>query len=86
MGGNRRTLLGKEMFCSQVLFFCGCLSLPASTDAVLACEFRTESEPAPRIEWKKKGKDVSFVYFEGKFIGGYQTIQHILPLLLHALI
>ncbi|XP_046903013.1 junctional adhesion molecule 2b [Hypomesus transpacificus] len=47
------------------------------SDAVLACEFRTESEPAPRIEWKKKGKDVSFVYFEGKFIGSFAGRAHI---------
>ncbi|XP_067117468.1 LOW QUALITY PROTEIN: junctional adhesion molecule 2b [Osmerus mordax] len=47
------------------------------SDAVLACEFRTESEPAPRIEWKKKGKDVSFVYFEGKFIDSFAGRAHI---------
>ncbi|XP_047432972.1 junctional adhesion molecule 2A isoform X2 [Mugil cephalus] len=38
-------------------------------DAVLSCEFRTEKDQNPRIEWKKKGKDVSFVYYEGRFRG-----------------
>uniref|UniRef100_A0AAQ4R747 Junctional adhesion molecule 2b n=1 Tax=Gasterosteus aculeatus aculeatus TaxID=481459 RepID=A0AAQ4R747_GASAC len=41
------------------------------TDAVLACEFRTEKDPNPRIEWKKKGKGVTFVYFNHKFTGSY---------------
>uniref|UniRef100_A0A3B4A742 Ig-like domain-containing protein n=1 Tax=Periophthalmus magnuspinnatus TaxID=409849 RepID=A0A3B4A742_9GOBI len=27
------------------------------SDAVLSCEFRTEKDQNPRIEWKKKGKD-----------------------------
>ncbi|XP_037617980.1 junctional adhesion molecule 2A isoform X2 [Sebastes umbrosus] len=36
-------------------------------DAVLSCTFRTEIDQNPRIEWKKKGKDVSFVYFDGHF-------------------
>uniref|UniRef100_A0A3B1IKQ1 Junctional adhesion molecule 2b n=1 Tax=Astyanax mexicanus TaxID=7994 RepID=A0A3B1IKQ1_ASTMX len=36
-------------------------------NAVLSCEFRTEKETNPRIEWKKKGKDVSYVYFDGEF-------------------
>lgn len=31
--------------------------------------FHTEKEQNPRIEWKKKGKDVSFVYFDGHFRG-----------------
>lgn len=31
--------------------------------------FHTEKDPNPRIEWKKKGKDVSFVYFDGHFRG-----------------
>uniref|UniRef100_A0AAQ4S9P0 Junctional adhesion molecule 2a n=1 Tax=Gasterosteus aculeatus aculeatus TaxID=481459 RepID=A0AAQ4S9P0_GASAC len=35
--------------------------------AVLSCTFRTEKDQNPRIEWKKKGKDVSFVYFDGNF-------------------
>lgn len=38
-------------------------------DAVLSCMFHTEKEQNPRIEWKKKGKDVSFVYFDGHFRG-----------------
>uniref|UniRef100_A0A7N6BBZ0 Ig-like domain-containing protein n=1 Tax=Anabas testudineus TaxID=64144 RepID=A0A7N6BBZ0_ANATE len=41
------------------------------TDAVLACEFRTEKDQNPRIEWKKKGKGVTFVYFNDKFTGSY---------------
>ncbi|XP_034033140.1 junctional adhesion molecule 2a isoform X2 [Thalassophryne amazonica] len=43
-----------------------------STDAVLSCMFQTESDPNPRIEWKKKGKDVSFVYYEGHFRGTFE--------------
>lgn len=39
-------------------------------DAVLSCEFRTEKETNPRVEWKKRGKDVSYVYFDGDFTGG----------------
>lgn len=42
---------------------------PAVPDAVLSCEFRTERDQNPRIEWKKKGKAVTFVYFNGKFTG-----------------
>uniref|UniRef100_A0A674MIN6 Junctional adhesion molecule 2a n=1 Tax=Takifugu rubripes TaxID=31033 RepID=A0A674MIN6_TAKRU len=42
------------------------------TDAVLSCVFRTEKEQNPRIEWKKKGKDVSFVYFDGHFRGSFE--------------
>uniref|UniRef100_A0A8D2ZYR0 Junctional adhesion molecule 2a n=1 Tax=Scophthalmus maximus TaxID=52904 RepID=A0A8D2ZYR0_SCOMX len=38
-----------------------------NSDAVLSCTFRTEQDQYPRIEWKKKGKDVSFVYFDGHF-------------------
>ncbi|XP_076016615.1 junctional adhesion molecule 2b isoform X1 [Genypterus blacodes] len=41
------------------------------TNAVLACEFRTEKDPNPRIEWKKKEKGVTFVYFDQKFTGSY---------------
>lgn len=36
-------------------------------DAVLSCEFKTEKDHNPRIEWKKKGKGVTFVYFNRKF-------------------
>nr|XP_043908978.1 junctional adhesion molecule 2A-like [Solea senegalensis] len=39
------------------------------SDAVLTCLFRTERDQSPRIEWKKRGKDVSFVYFDGQFRG-----------------
>ncbi|XP_054480063.1 junctional adhesion molecule 2A isoform X4 [Anoplopoma fimbria] len=42
------------------------------SDAVLSCTFRTEKDQNPRIEWKKKGKDVSFVYFEGHFKGPFE--------------
>ncbi|XP_072221247.1 junctional adhesion molecule 2A isoform X2 [Leuresthes tenuis] len=41
------------------------------SDAVLSCTFRTERDQNPRIEWKKKGKDVSFVYFNGHFRGPF---------------
>ncbi|XP_057708438.1 junctional adhesion molecule 2b isoform X1 [Corythoichthys intestinalis] len=41
------------------------------TDAVLSCNFRTEKEQNPRIEWKKKGKAVTFVYFNNKFTSAY---------------
>uniref|UniRef100_A0A3B1IGT7 Junctional adhesion molecule 2b n=1 Tax=Astyanax mexicanus TaxID=7994 RepID=A0A3B1IGT7_ASTMX len=43
-----------------------------NTNAVLSCEFRTEKETNPRIEWKKKGKDVSYVYFDGEFTGSFK--------------
>ncbi|XP_051938254.1 junctional adhesion molecule 2b isoform X2 [Hippocampus zosterae] len=41
------------------------------TDAVLSCDFRTEKDQNPRIEWKKKEKAVIFVYFNHKFTGSY---------------
>ncbi|XP_051561331.1 junctional adhesion molecule 2A isoform X1 [Myxocyprinus asiaticus] len=43
------------------------------SDAKLSCEFKTEREKNPRIEWKKKDKDVSFVYFEGHFKGPFRS-------------
>lgn len=39
------------------------------SDAVLSCIFHTEVDQEPRIEWKKTGKDVSFVYFKDHFRG-----------------
>ncbi|XP_069377618.1 junctional adhesion molecule 2A isoform X2 [Paralichthys olivaceus] len=42
------------------------------SDAVLSCMFHTEKDQHPRIEWKKKGKGVSFVYFEGHFKGPFE--------------
>ncbi|XP_029942438.1 junctional adhesion molecule 2A isoform X1 [Salarias fasciatus] len=42
------------------------------TDAVLSCMFRTEKDQNPRIEWKKKGKGVSFVYYDGHFRGPFE--------------
>ncbi|XP_058508095.1 LOW QUALITY PROTEIN: junctional adhesion molecule 2A [Solea solea] len=42
------------------------------SDAVLTCLFRTERDQSPRIEWKKRGKDVSFVYFDGQFRGPFE--------------
>lgn len=42
------------------------------SDAELSCIFRTEHDQNPRIEWKKKGKDVSFVYFDGHFKGPFE--------------
>ncbi|XP_077472699.1 junctional adhesion molecule 2A [Stigmatopora argus] len=41
-------------------------------DAELSCTFRTERDQNPRIEWKKKAKDVSFVYFDGHFRGPFE--------------
>ncbi|XP_069019997.1 junctional adhesion molecule 2A isoform X2 [Embiotoca jacksoni] len=41
-------------------------------EAVLSCMFRTEKDQNPRIEWKKKGKDISFVYFKGHFRGPFE--------------
>uniref|UniRef100_A0A3B3ZB34 Ig-like domain-containing protein n=1 Tax=Periophthalmus magnuspinnatus TaxID=409849 RepID=A0A3B3ZB34_9GOBI len=35
--------------------------------AVLSCLYKTERDQNPRIEWKKRGRDVSFVYFDGQF-------------------
>uniref|UniRef100_A0A673L1F3 Junctional adhesion molecule 2b n=1 Tax=Sinocyclocheilus rhinocerous TaxID=307959 RepID=A0A673L1F3_9TELE len=43
-----------------------------NTNAVLSCEFRTEKETNPRVEWKKRGKDVSYVYFDGDFTGSFK--------------
>lgn len=42
------------------------------SDAVLSCIFHTERDQNPRIEWKKKGKDVSFVYYNGHFKGPFE--------------
>ncbi|KAJ8013266.1 hypothetical protein DPEC_G00051470 [Dallia pectoralis] len=42
-----------------------------NTDAVLSCEFKTDKETNPRIEWKKKGKEITFVYFDKKFSGSF---------------
>lgn len=42
------------------------------SDAELSCVFRTEKDQNPRIEWKKKGKDVSFVYYNGHFRGPFE--------------
>ncbi|XP_041822019.1 junctional adhesion molecule 2A isoform X2 [Chelmon rostratus] len=42
------------------------------SEAVLSCMFHTEKDQNPRIEWKKKGKDVSFVYFDGHFRGPFE--------------
>ncbi|XP_016393544.1 junctional adhesion molecule 2A isoform X1 [Sinocyclocheilus rhinocerous] len=41
------------------------------SDAELSCEFRTENDENPRIEWKKIDKDVSFVYYDGHFVGPF---------------
>lgn len=42
------------------------------SDAELSCEFKTENDRNPRIEWKKKDKDVSFVYYGGSFRGPFK--------------
>ncbi|KAJ8405942.1 hypothetical protein AAFF_G00308300 [Aldrovandia affinis] len=60
----------------------GCLSVTVSSrkprveiheneDAVLSCVFKTEKDNNPRIEWKKKGKGISYVYFDGRFRGSF---------------
>ncbi|XP_073698804.1 junctional adhesion molecule 2A-like [Garra rufa] len=41
------------------------------SDAELSCEFRTEKDKNPRIEWKKIDKDVSFVFYDGRFVGPF---------------
>lgn len=48
------------------------LCAPARPDAVLSCEFRTETDPNPRIEWKKREKGMTFVYFDHQFHGELQ--------------
>ncbi|KAG5833426.1 hypothetical protein ANANG_G00275820 [Anguilla anguilla] len=47
------------------------VEVPEDADAELSCLFKTEKETNPRIEWKKKGKDVSFVYYNGEFTGDF---------------
>ncbi|MEQ2170478.1 hypothetical protein GOODEAATRI_000618 [Goodea atripinnis] len=42
------------------------------SDAVLLCLFHTEKDQNPRIEWKKKAKEVSFVYFNERFRGPFE--------------
>ncbi|KAK5847604.1 hypothetical protein PBY51_016718 [Eleginops maclovinus] len=42
------------------------------SDAVLSCLFHTEKDQNPRIEWKKKGKGVSLVYYDGHFKGPFE--------------
>ncbi|KAM6945315.1 junctional adhesion molecule 2A [Aplochiton taeniatus] len=49
----------------------GRVEVRENSDAVLSCIFHTEREQNPRIEWKKKGTDVSLVYFEGHFLGSF---------------
>uniref|UniRef100_A0A671RU01 Junctional adhesion molecule B-like n=1 Tax=Sinocyclocheilus anshuiensis TaxID=1608454 RepID=A0A671RU01_9TELE len=44
------------------------------SDAELSCEFRTENDKNPRIEWKKIDKDVSFVYYDGRFVGNQRFV------------
>lgn len=51
--------------------------LLSCAEAELSCDFKTEHESNPRIEWKKKDKEVSFVYFEGHFTGVCQPIKRI---------
>lgn len=47
-------------------------------DAVLSCKFQTEKETNPRIEWKKKGQDISYVYFGGEFTGEFLHVVVVL--------
>ncbi|XP_057192986.1 junctional adhesion molecule 2b isoform X1 [Triplophysa rosa] len=48
------------------------LEVHENTNAVLSCEFRTERETHPRVEWKKRAKDVSYVYFDGEFTDSFK--------------
>lgn len=57
----------KYIYCVTNINFAAVFSV--RPDAVLSCEFRTEKDQNPRIEWKKKGKTVTFVYFNHKFTG-----------------
>ncbi|MGH0123962.1 UNVERIFIED_CONTAM: hypothetical protein FKN15_009474 [Acipenser sinensis] len=42
-------------------------------ETVLSCKYQVEKDPNPRVEWKKiRNQDVSFVYYEGKIVGGFQ--------------
>ncbi|MGH0190019.1 UNVERIFIED_CONTAM: hypothetical protein FKN15_041291 [Acipenser sinensis] len=42
-------------------------------ETVLSCKYQVEKDPNPRVEWKKiRNRDVSFVYYEGKIVGGFQ--------------
>ncbi|KAK3530166.1 hypothetical protein QTP86_017742 [Hemibagrus guttatus] len=41
------------------------------SEARLSCEFKTEKDQNPRIEWKKKDMDTSFVYFNNNFTGPF---------------
>lgn len=56
-----------------------CLSLSAHPVTKLFCEFRTENDKDPRIEWKKtKGTRLSspdFVYFDGAFRSNHVCIN-----------
>ncbi|KPP69693.1 junctional adhesion molecule B-like, partial [Scleropages formosus] len=40
-------------------------------DAILYCEFKTEHDSNPRIEWKRKDKDVSLLYYKKQFMGNF---------------
>uniref|UniRef100_A0A3Q3FPN9 Junctional adhesion molecule 2a n=1 Tax=Kryptolebias marmoratus TaxID=37003 RepID=A0A3Q3FPN9_KRYMA len=40
--------------------------------AELSCIFHTEKDPNPRIEWKKRGRDVSFVFYGEQFKGSFE--------------
>ncbi|XP_017293238.1 junctional adhesion molecule 2A isoform X2 [Kryptolebias marmoratus] len=42
------------------------------SDAELSCIFHTEKDPNPRIEWKKRGRDVSFVFYGEQFKGSFE--------------
>ncbi|XP_027011745.1 junctional adhesion molecule 2A isoform X2 [Tachysurus fulvidraco] len=41
------------------------------SEARLSCEFKTEKDQNPRIEWKKKEIGMSFVYFDNNFSGPF---------------
>ncbi|XP_060716871.1 junctional adhesion molecule 2A [Tachysurus vachellii] len=41
------------------------------SEARLSCEFKTEKDQNPRIEWKRKETGTSFVYFDNNFTGPF---------------
>lgn len=48
--------------------------LVSIVEAKLSCEFKTEKDQNPRIEWKKmEEKGTSFVYFNGSFAGEWPS-------------
>uniref|UniRef100_A0A3Q4G9I6 Junctional adhesion molecule 2b n=1 Tax=Neolamprologus brichardi TaxID=32507 RepID=A0A3Q4G9I6_NEOBR len=57
--------------CLTFPFMCSSKHLKIVLDGLRVKLFKTEKDQNPRIEWKKKGKGVTFVYFNHKFTGSY---------------